>query len=125
MISILTQVASFASTWFEGQQKKTEAKALAEAAMENAKAEVFKRKSLSDQDWDFTALNQAETSWKDEYLLILYSIPFVMAFIPPLQPYVQQGFVILETTPDWYKAGMALILAASFGMRSYVKFWRK
>ena len=119
-------MASFASTWFEGQQKKTEARALAEAAMENAKAEVFKRKSLSEQDWDFTALNQAETSWKDEYLLILVSIPFGMAFIPPLQPYVEQGFIVLrDSVPDWYKAGLSVMIAASFGMRSYVKFWRK
>jgi len=126
MIAILTQLAGFASTWFDGQKQKAEAKALAEVAMEQAKAEIMRKQATLDGDWDLSALQQAETSWKDEYLLILFSIPFVMAFIPPLQPYVEQGFVVLrDSVPDWYKAGLSVMIAASFGVRSYMKFWKR
>lgn len=122
MISILTQVATFASTWFEGQQKKTEAKALAEAAMENAKAEVFKRKATSDADWDMQSLANAQSSWKDEYLLLTYSLPFWMSFFGPTQEFVREGFAILSETPEWYRYSLGIMVASSFGVRSYLTF---
>jgi len=118
-------VASLATTWFEGQQKKTEAKALAEVALKEAEAEVFKRKATSESDWDLLAQRNAENSWKDEYLLIVFSIPFLMAFIEPLQPYVQAGFEILDKTPEWYRYSLGVMVAASFGVRSYLKLWKK
>jgi hypothetical protein len=125
MVGILTSVVSLASTWFEGQQKKSAAKALADVALKEAEAEVFRRKATSEQDWDLESMRGSQNSWKDEYLLILFSIPFVMAFIPPLQPYVQSGIDLISNFPDWYKAGLSVMIAASFGVRSYLKFWRK
>ena len=38
---------------------------------------------------------QAATSWKDEYTLIVVSIPAIMAFIPGLDVYVKDGFLAL------------------------------
>jgi hypothetical protein len=125
MVGLLTPLISLASTWFEGQQKKTEAKALAEVALKEAEAEVFKRKATSESDWDLLAQRNSENSWKDEFLLIVFSIPFLMAFIKPLQPYVQAGFEILDTTPEWYRYSLGVMVAASFGVRNYLKLWKK
>lgn len=125
MLTILTQVASLASTWFEGQQKKTEARALAEAAMEEAKAEVFRKQATSEQDWDLLAQRNSQGSWKDEYLLIVFSLPFLGAFIEPFQPFILKGFEILENTPEWYRIALGVMVAASFGVRNVLKFWKK
>ena len=125
MIAIITQLAGLASTWLEGNQKKVEAKAMAQAAMEEAKAEVFRKKATSDTDWEMQSMENAQSSWKDEYLLILFSIPFVMAFIEPLQPYVQRGFEILENTPEWYRYALGVMVAASFGVRSFLRVWKR
>jgi len=116
-------VASFASTWFEGQKTKAEAKALAEAAMEKAKAAVYEKKALSDENWDMQALQNSQSSWKDEYLLLVYSLPFIMAFFEPTQDYVRTGFTILsQSTPEWYRYSLGVMVASSFGVRSYLTF---
>jgi hypothetical protein len=37
-------------------------------------------------------------------------------------PYVEQGFAVLETMPDWYKGFLGAAVAASFGIRSLTNF---
>ena len=38
---------------------------------------------------------------------------------------VAEGFAALETMPDWYQYTLGVIVAASFGVRSATKFFRK
>ncbi|OUU16195.1 MAG: hypothetical protein CBB97_23305, partial [Candidatus Endolissoclinum sp. TMED37] len=64
-------------------------------------------------------------SWKDEWLVILFSIPLILAFIPGMEGVVEQGFAQLEQMPDWYQYSLGVIVAASFGVRSATKFFKK
>ena len=50
-------------------------------------------------------------------MTILFIIIIAMCFIPPLQPYVDRGFEVLSTTPDWFQWAMYASIAASFGLR--------
>ena len=99
--------------------------AKAKRALKSARLEtelaIEKARSTADIDWDKQAMINAGGSWKDEYLLILFSPPLIMAFIPGLAPYVAEGFEVLSMTPDWYKSAIALMVAASFGMRAYAR----
>jgi len=67
-------------------------------------------------------MKNSATSWKDEYLTIIFTIPLIACFIPFLVPYVKEGFVVLETMPQWYQITLSVIVAASFGVRSVVGF---
>ena len=125
MIPILTQVASLASTWFEGQAQKSAAKTAADVAMKQAEAEVFKRKATSDADWDLESMRGSQNSWKDEYLTLVLSIPLILCFIPGMEEVVKNGFQQLDSIPDWYKASFAVVVSASFGVRNLLKIWRK
>jgi len=125
MIPILTQLAGFASTWFEGQAKKTEAKAAAEVALKNAEAEVYRRQGTGELDWDLAAMNNTDRSWKDEYLTIVLSIPLIMCFVPGAEELVKNGFARLNEVPDWYKGAFAVVVSASFGVRSFMKLWKR
>jgi len=71
-------------------------------------------------DWEKIMAQNSDRSWKDEYVLILFSIPLVMAFIPQLQPYVSQGFEALEIAPDWYLQIVLAGAAVSYGIRKLV-----
>jgi hypothetical protein len=42
----------------------------------------------------------------------------VASFVPPLQPYMQQGFDFLRTAPEWLQYGILASIAASFGLKS-------
>lgn len=99
------------STAVKGKQKLKEAEIEAKA-----------RRIQNDQDWESEMARASATSWKDEYLVLLFSFPFIMSFIPPMVPYVQAGFDVLATAPQWYSIGLGVMISASFGVRIYDRF---
>ena len=86
---------------------------------------VYEKKATADIDWDLEAIKGAQNSWKDEWLCVLFSIPMIMAFIPGLEGVVARGFEQLEMMPDWYQYSLGVIIAASFGIRSASKLFRR
>ena len=76
--------------------------------------------SKSIADWETLQARNAGQSWKDEYLVILFSIPLILAFVPSTVPFVMEGFAALEQMPDWYKYSLSVIVGASFGVRSVI-----
>ena len=67
-----------------------------------------------------------QSGWKDEFLVILWSSPAIMAFIPGLQPYIVEGFRILqEDTPEWYVMGWLGITGAVFGLSRLIEYKQK
>ena len=93
-------------------------KAEEKQATHERKLEVIKHES----NWDNIQATNAGTSWKDEWLTLLFSVPLVMAFVPSAVPYVIEGFKALETMPEWYRVYLGVIMAASFGVRQLVNF---
>ena len=72
-----------------------------------------------DHEWEIESIRNS--GWKDEFVLIILSIPMVMSFIPGLVVYVQMGFAALSQTPDWYRWLILMIFAAVYGLR----IWRR
>lgn len=103
--------------------------AKAKRALKHARLEtelyIEKARQTADIDWDKQAMVNAGNSWKDEYLLILFSPPLVMAFIPGLAPYVGVGFDELAKMPDWYKASIGIMVAASYGHKKLMAYFEK
>jgi len=62
-----------------------------------------------------------DSGWKDEFVLLLISIPMVLSFIPATVTYVENGFKALALTPDWYQWLILSIFAAVYGIR----VWRR
>lgn len=79
--------------------------------------ELAKQGVQVEADWDARAQADMATSWKDEYLLILFSIPLVLSFFTNTQDDILKGFAILEQTPDWYILMITGIVSATFGLR--------
>lgn len=82
--------------------------------------ELAKQGVQVEADWDARAQADMATSWKDEYLLILFSIPLVLSFFPATQEAILKGFAILEQTPEWYMFLVIGIVSAVYGLRWYV-----
>lgn len=68
-------------------------------------------------EYDVEALRQQQFSWKDEYLLMVNTAPFIAGFIPAVQDYVLIGWETLAKAPSWYVASYVGIVAATFGLR--------
>ena len=83
------------------------------------KMEMVQRGQEIDNSWELEQIKNS--GWKDEFVLLLLSIPLVMSFIPQMQPYVVDGFAALSTTPDWYQWLILSVFAAIYGIR----IWRR
>ena len=99
--------------------------------MDNKQAEIEGRNSAIQArmkqagTWDEIHARNSGESWKDEYFTLLFSIPLVLAFIPPAVPFVERGFVVLNTMPDWYKQALAVLVAASVGYQKLTSLFAK
>ena len=123
--ALIGPVSGLIGTWLEGKVEKEKAKTEADVAKKKAEATVYERKASAEIDWDLEAIKGSTTSWKDEWLTILFSVPLILAFIPGMEGIVENGFKQLETMPTWYQYSLGIIVAASFGVRSATKFFGK
>ena len=123
--ALIGPIASLAGTWLEGKVEKTKAETGAKVARAKAEATIMEKKATGEIDWDLEMARGSQSSWKDEWLVILFSVPLILSFIPGMEGVVANGFEQLEKMPDWYQYSLGVIVAASFGVRSATKFFGK
>jgi len=95
--------------------------AQAKTAVAQAKLEMAKQGQQIDAGHDSEALRQMQNSWKDEFLLMLFSLPIILTFIPSMQPYVQRGWEMLKLAPDWFLWLYAGMVISIWGLRGLAK----
>lgn len=88
-------------------------------AIHERKIELIKAGLAADATWELEQIKNS--GWKDEWVLIVLSIPLVMCFIPWLAPFVLAGFEVLDKTPNWYQWLIGVIFTAIYGIRLYRK----
>ncbi len=89
------------------------------AAYEAAKTKRASDSEGHDHEWEMASIKNS--GWKDEWVLIVLSIPMILVFIPFTQTFIQTGFDALATTPVWYRTTVMTIYLATFGIR----LWRR
>ena len=123
--SALGLVGDLAGNWMKGKVEKQKAESDVKVAKAKAEAVVYEKQATGEIDWDLESMKGSQSSWKDEWLTIIFSIPLVMCFIPGMEEIVQNGFARLNELPEWYQYTLGVIVAASFGVRSATKFFGK
>tara|TARA_B100001059_G_C17783825_1_gene555879 strand:- start:183 stop:566 length:384 start_codon:yes stop_codon:yes gene_type:complete len=99
------------------EQKVTEIK---------AKTSLMEKQIKGEVDWDLEAIKNTQDSWKDEWLVLLFSIPLILSFCGDWgRDIVFNGFQALSQAPDWYKYTLGVIVSASFGIKGATKFFKK
>ena len=115
LTQILGSVGSLATSYIDGK-----------TAVQKAEAQIRMKEATGDIDWDLAAIRATQSSWKDEYILILYSIPLLLAFCGEWgREIVTNGFQALETMPLYYQVSLGGIISASIGMKGISKFYGK
>lgn len=56
----------------------------------------------------------------DDIVAAIIIAPVPAAFIPSAQPYIDRGFDIIASMPQWYQIVLGLVLAAIFGYRRLI-----
>lgn len=106
--------------WRERRQARLETELQIEKAKQTSAIKIAEKAQAHDIEWDMIMAKGSQDSWKDELWTIVFVIPLVMAFVPGLQPYVEQGFENLRQTPDWYLYGVSTLLAAAVGVKKTI-----
>ena len=122
---LIGPIADLAGTWLNGKVEEKKAQAKTRVAKAEAEAVVMQKKATGAIDWDLKMADASASSWKDEWLTILFSIPLILAFVPGMEEVVRNGFDRLNEMPEWYQYSLGVIVAASFGVRSATKFFGK
>ena len=111
--------------WLKSKAETKAAETRAKVAKAEAESEVMKA-ATHEAGWEKIMAQGSQNSWKDEWLVGLFSIPLILSFCGEWgRTIVAEGFAALETMPDWYQYTLGVIVAASFGVRSATKFFGK
>jgi len=126
MIQFLTPIANLAGSWLDAKTSKQAAEAKLKLTEAEAKSKILLSKETSVADWERIMAQGTQNSWKDEYLVGLFSIPLILVFTGEKgRQIVAEGFVALESMPEWYQYTLGVIVASSFAVRSATKFFKK
>ena len=120
-LSLITGIPEQIGQYFRERQAQKSAERLRKMEFDDAihkrKLDLVSQGLTADMNWEMEFARQAQTTWKDEYTLIVISIPAVMAFIPALAPYVKDGFAAISETPLWYQTVFISLFLATVGIR--------
>jgi len=126
LTALIGPVANLAGTWLSGKVEEKKAQSATKVAKAQAEAMVMQKKATGEIDWDLKMADASASSWKDEWLVIIFSAPLVLSFCGEWgRKIVDDGFAALAGMPDWYQYTLGVIVAASFGVRSATKFFGK
>ena len=59
---------------------------------------------------DAQLIQMRRNSYLDEVVIIVLLAPAVLVFVPEFQGYIENGFIILESLPDFYQALLVLVV---------------
>lgn len=92
-------------------------------ALHKRQVDLISQGLAADATWELEQIRNS--GWKDEYVLLIVTLPLWLAFIdvswlhgPAI---VQSGFDAVAKTPGWYQFVMVSLILAVFGIR----YWRK
>jgi len=120
---VLVKVPEAIATYFNEKQKLASAEKIREIELKDAlhqrQVALISQGLAADATWELEQIRNS--GWKDEYVLIVLSIPLVGCFIPGLDVHVLRGFEVLAQTPSWYQWLIGIIFTAVYGVR----VWRR
>ena len=117
-------IANLAGSWLQGKADKTAAEAKLKLTEAETKSKILLSEKTSVADWERIMAQGTQNSWKDEYLVLLFSLPLILCFTGEWGRTADaNGFAALESMPEWYQYTLGVIVASSFAVRSATKFF--
>ena len=115
--ALIGPIANLASSWMSSKVEKVKADGQAQVAQARAKAVVAEKVATGEVQWEKSMADATDSSWKDEFALVVLLTPAILVFIPSLTSYVREGFLVLNTLPEWYQYLLFIAVSSSFGIK--------
>ena len=118
----LGKLFGMGETWVNAKQERETAKVKNTIALEEAKTvakiTIGQKDADATNDIDLITVKNKNNTIMDNVVVFVFLTPFVMMFVPFLQPYIQSGFEFFkESTPDWYQYILYGIVVTELGLR--------
>jgi len=123
--ALIGPLTELAGGWLKGKASAQAAEAQLKLTQAEAKAKILLSKETSVADWERVMAEGAKSSWKDEWFVIILSIPLILCWIPGAEGWVDRGFEQLNKAPDWYFYSLGIAISASFGVRGAQAFFKR
>jgi len=120
---LLTPLINMGRDWLNHRAKLKQVKRESEVriAEKQTDAHIKRIEQGDNQAATMDQLSVGHRGWKDEYLLLLATIPLVMSFFPDLLPFAQAGFTALDSLPEWYMWVVLGLYIDTFGFRRMLR----
>jgi len=116
--ALVGPVFDLAGGWLQSKAQTKAAETEAKVAMKKAEAKVYETEATSAMLMEQQLTKQMESSWKDEFWVIIFGGILIACFLPFSQEYVKNGFIFLDQhTPPWFANCLYISISASFGYR--------
>ena len=122
---LLGPVASIVKDAVGGYVETKKAKSVQKLTEIKAKTSMMEKQISGEIEYDIEAIKGGKDSLKDEWLVFLFSIPLILAFIPGCEVIVERGFSALDNCPTWYKSAISAMISIVFGLRGAKQFMNK
>jgi uncharacterized protein YdcH (DUF465 family) len=122
---ILSLLSDPIKSFMETRAIKAENRANIEQAKVDAQIIQIERTAESEINYDIEALRQQQYSWKDEFALLVITLPFIGSFLPWTQEFVMLGWEYVSKAPEWYSYTFIGAISASLGIRWATKMFGK
>lgn len=116
MMNLIGPISNLLGGWMKNRAEEKQAKHQAKMSVIN-----------NDANWEATMAAATNNSWKDEFWTIVLAIPiFAVGYAIILDDVgiisrVKEGFIALESLPDWYQYLLFIAISSSFGIRGVSK----
>ena len=121
--AIISGISGYFKDKNEIKKVQVEADKLLIMAEAESKAKRLEREAEMDYDLDKLSMIAMDKSWKDEFLLILFSIPIAMCFFPEYRQYVEDGFKTLNIIPEWFMYIYVTMIVVIYGLRGLLRMF--
>ena len=115
--ALIGPIANLASSWMNSKVEKVKADGQVKVAQARAKSVVAEKVATGEIQWEKSMADATDSSYKDEFALIVLLLPAILVFIPSMTEYVRVGFEVLNTLPEWYQYLLFIAISSSFGVR--------
>ena len=108
-------------TWVEAKAKQAVAKVEADTevivANAKSKATIAEKDAEAANDIDLITAKNKHLTIMDNVVVFTFLGTYVAMFIPPIQPYIAQGFDNFKDAPEWFQYIMYGIVISELGLR--------
>ena len=122
---VLNLVGAPIKSYMEERTTKIKSKAKIAEAKVDAEIKRIEKTADSEINYDVEALKQQQYSYKDEFALLVITLPFIGSFLPWTQEYVMLGWDYVSRAPEWYSYTFIGAISASLGIRWATKMLGK